>query len=210
MPSDFEETLTAAVTVLRQGGIVAYPAETLFGLGVDPFQEAAVQRLQQLKGRPAAKSGLILLLPDWAFLPMVACEPSPLAWRLMRQFWPGPLTLVLSAQPTLPNWLVGPDRTVAVRIPAAPVAMALLSAWGGPLISTSANRSGLPPARCVEDVRRLWPSQLYIVPDQGTLFDSGGSPSTLVDLHTDRALLLRAGAIPAAWLRQWLPDLFEV
>ncbi|MBF0159737.1 MAG: threonylcarbamoyl-AMP synthase [Magnetococcales bacterium] len=207
MQSDLVSALDGAVAVLRQGGIIACPAETMFGLGVDPFQQAAVTRLLQLKQRPADKGGLILLVADLGMLRMVACEPAPLARRLMDRFWPGPLTLVLPAHPALPHWIAGPDHTVAVRIPAAPVATALLAIWRKPLVSTSANRSGLPPARCADELRQQWP-ELYIVPDGGTLGDGDSLPSTLIDLHhPDRAVLLRSGAIPDVLLRQEIPHL---
>jgi L-threonylcarbamoyladenylate synthase len=147
--------LRLAARVLRAGGIVAYPTEGVYGLGCDPLDPRAVQRLLELKGRSARK-GLILIAADFA---QVRPFLQPLDKRLSRRLrdgWPGPVTWVLPAAPAIPTWLTGGRGTVAVRVTAHPVAAALCRSFGRALVSTSANRSGRRPARSALAVRRLF------------------------------------------------------
>ena len=137
-----------AAAQLRNGGVVAYPTEAVWGLGCDPFDPDAVARLLAIKQRPGHK-GLILLAASWALL-----EPLLEPWRLPRdrleqvlESWPGPHTWLMPCVPAIPDWLRGDHPTLAVRVSAHPQAAALSSAFGGPIVSTSANPSGAPPAR---------------------------------------------------------------
>jgi L-threonylcarbamoyladenylate synthase len=139
--------LAAAITVLRNGGVIAYPTEAVWGLGCDPFNETAVLRLLDLKQRPVDK-GLILIagslaqldgLLDWDALP-AGRHDAVLA------SWPGPNTWVIPATPRVPPTITGAHDSVAVRVSAHPQVVALCSAFGGPLVSTSANLAGQPPA----------------------------------------------------------------
>lgn len=145
--------LRLAARALRAGGIVAYPTEAVFGLGCDPQNGAAVERLLALKGRAASK-GLILIA---AHLDQLEPFIPPLAgpWReAILASWPGPATWVLPARPGTPAWLGGGRPTLAVRVSAHPLAAALCQTWGSALVSTSANLSGRPPARTALQVRR--------------------------------------------------------
>lgn len=144
-------TLTEAANVLHRGGVIAYPTEAVWGLGCDPFDEAAVERLLALKQREVAK-GLILIagavgqfdgLLDWNTLPadrIAAVHAS----------WPGPHTWIVPAGARVPRWITGAHDGVAVRVSAHPQVIALCAAFGGPLVSTSANPSGAEPPRALE------------------------------------------------------------
>jgi L-threonylcarbamoyladenylate synthase len=142
------DPITAAVAVLRQGGVIAYPTEAVWGLGCDPFDEAAVLRLLALKQRPVDK-GLILVagtleqldgLLDWDALPTDRREA-------VFASWPGPHTWIVPATGRVPHWITGAHDGVAVRVSAHPPVVALCAAFGGPLVSTSANPAGAPPPR---------------------------------------------------------------
>jgi len=138
--------LREAVRILRHGGVVAYPTEAVYGLGCDPWDEAAVLRILALKRRPTSK-GVILIAADFdQLLPFVEPLPPPLMAPVLAS-WPGPFTWLLPATPNTPPWLTGDHDTLAVRVTAHPVAAALCRAAGFPLVSTSANRAGRPPAR---------------------------------------------------------------
>lgn len=142
-PHSIEDTVAA----LRRGGVVAYPTEAVWGLGCDPFDEAAVMRLLAIKQREVGK-GLILIagalqqldgLLDWDALPAPRRDA-------VQATWPGPSTWIVPATPRVPRWITGDHAGIAVRVSAHPVVVALTAAHGGPLVSTSANRGGQPPA----------------------------------------------------------------
>ena len=146
-----EPDLSATLAALRRGGVVAYPTEAVWGLGCDPFDQAAVMRLLAIKRRPVDK-GLILIagalaqldgLVDWDLLP-------PARRTAVLASWPGPNTWIMPATARVPDWVAGErpgeHRGVAVRVSAHPLVVALCAALGGPLVSTSANLSGEPPA----------------------------------------------------------------
>ncbi|SJZ93815.1 L-threonylcarbamoyladenylate synthase [Novilysobacter spongiicola] len=143
--------LAPAIAALRTGGIIAYPTEAVWGLGCDPFDQHAVQRLLAIKQRPVEK-GLILLAGDVAQLSgLVDWDVLPPGRReLVQASWPGPHTWVVPATPRVPAWVTGAHRAVAVRVSAHPVAASLSRGFGAPLVSTSANLSGQPPARTRE------------------------------------------------------------
>lgn len=137
-----------AARLLRQGGVIAYPTEAVWGLGCDPFNETAVQRLLAIKQRPIDK-GLILIADRLDSLrPLLALEALP-ATRLadVLATWPGPYTWTLPTSPQAPVWITGQHTSLAVRVSAHPGVIALCKAFGGPVVSTSANLGGHPPAR---------------------------------------------------------------
>ena len=154
--------LRQAARVLARGGILAYPTEAVFGLGCDPDDAWAVRRLLTLKQRPVEK-GLILIAADVAQLaPYVRPLPEPRMGEILAG-WPGPATWLLPAAPDTPYWLTGTHETLAVRVTAHPLARALCQAWGGALVSTSANPAGAPPARSPLQVRRYFGDRLELV-----------------------------------------------
>ncbi|MSS70439.1 MAG: threonylcarbamoyl-AMP synthase [Candidatus Latescibacteria bacterium] len=186
------DALRAAAAAVRRGGVIAYPTETVYGLGADPFDEAAVRRTFDLKGRGAEKA-LILLIRGEADLSHVATEVTETARRLMEAFWPGPLTLVLKASSGLPKALLGGGETVAVRVSSHPVARALVDLVGGPITSTSANPSGQPPARSAAEVAAVFGEGIDLIVDGEPSADD--RPSTVVDVSGPLPILLREGKI---------------
>lgn len=155
LPSPAE--LARAIAALRAGQVIAYPTEAVWGLGCDPFDEAAVRRLFALKGRSEAK-GLILIAADVAQVEPWLQALTPAQREAAHATWPGPYTWVVPA-PTAPRWLRGDHDSLAVRVSAHAGVQALCRAWGGPLVSTSANRSGEPPLAS--------PDALYLAFDDG-------------------------------------------
>jgi L-threonylcarbamoyladenylate synthase len=152
-----------AAHVARAGGVIAYPTEAVYGLGCDPLNGEAVHRILDLKGRIAAK-GLILVAADLAQVePYLIPLPKDLKAKVEAS-WPGPVTWLLPARPEVPDWLRGEHDTLAVRVSAHPVVAGLCRMFDGPLVSTSANRSGHHPARSPLAVRRIFGDDLdYIL-----------------------------------------------
>ncbi|WP_290652323.1 Sua5/YciO/YrdC/YwlC family protein [Aquisalimonas sp.] len=155
--------LLSAVRALKGGGIIAYPTEAVYGLGCDPLDRRAVNRLRRVKGRAQGK-GLILLAGCIdTVLPYLAASPAQLDRALAT--WPGPITWVLPCRADVPVWLTGGRRTLAVRVTAHALAARLSQAFGDALVSTSANRRGAPPARTASQARwRLGGSIDLVVP----------------------------------------------
>ena len=177
-----------AAEIIRGGGIVAYPTEAVFGLGCDPLNPEAVQRLLALKRRPASK-GLILIAAEFAQLEPYLGELNDAMRRRIGKTWPGHVTWLLPAHLELPRWIRGAHPTVAVRVTAHPVAAALCRAAGSALISTSANVARRAPARTALEVRRQFRDTLdYIVPG---VTGSSSAPSEIRDGATGR--IIRAG-----------------
>lgn len=147
MTTDRSANLAATVDALRRGGVVAYPTEAVWGLGCDPFNEAAVMRLLAIKQRPVDK-GLILIACDTTQLePLVAWSALPEERRAtVFAGWPGPNTWTVPVTARVPAWIRGAHASVAVRVSQHPTVIALCKAFGGPLVSTSANLTGMPPA----------------------------------------------------------------
>ena len=180
--------IARAADALRAGGIVAYPTEAVWGLGCDPRNEGAIERLLALKGRPAEK-GLILVAAGFGqlrpFLQPLDAERE----AAVLATWPGPVTWVWPAGPAVSPWLRGKHESLAVRISDHPLVVALCEAFGGPVVSTSANRSGEPPARTREDVVASLGDALDFVLDGET----GGRerPSEIRDART--GAILRPG-----------------
>lgn len=159
--------LRRAVAVLKRGGIIAYPTEAVYGLGCDPQNASAVRRLIAIKHRIAHK-GLILVGASLAqFRPWLRTMNGEQQTRMLAS-WPGPITWLVPARPNVPRGLRGQHASLAVRVSAHATVRALCEAWDGPLVSTSANISGLPAARTVSEVRRYFGRRVdYIV--SGTL-----------------------------------------
>jgi L-threonylcarbamoyladenylate synthase len=177
--------LRCASRILRQGGVVAYPTEAVFGLGCDPSNRAAVEHLLRIKGRPPSK-GLVLIAGHYSQLEPYLLPLSPSAMRTVFARWPGATTWLLPARSGIPYWLTGGGAKLAVRVTAHALAAALCDWSGGALVSTSANRTGLPPARDALAVRKHFGVSLdYILP--GCV---GGAerPSEIIDAQTGKVL----------------------
>ena len=144
-------TTAQAAELMAQGGVVAYPTESCFGLGCDPADEAAVDRVLAIKGRARAK-GLILIGGAWTHLAPFMGELEPTVCQRLRDQWPGPVTFLVPPAPSVPPWIRGQHPRVALRWTAHPGAAALCRAFGGAVVSTSANREGHPALRSAESV----------------------------------------------------------
>ena len=188
--------LAPAVAWLRQGRVLAYPTDTSYGLGADPTSSEAVQAVFEVKGR-RADVALPLIAATTAQVERLCGALTGDSARLAAGFWPGPLTLVLDAPASLAAGVTAGRASVAIRVPAHPVARGLCAAWGGPLTATSANRSGEPEAITPEQLGVLQEDPRVLVIDAGPA--PGGLPSTIVDAREGAITLLRAGAI--AWDR---------
>jgi L-threonylcarbamoyladenylate synthase len=174
-----------SVRRLAAGGVIAYPTETVFGLGCDPFNAAAVLRLLELKQR-SSTHGLILIASDFTRLEPLLQPVSPEVNNRLMETWPGPVSWVLPCLPEIPLWLRGRHPTLAVRVTSHPLARSLCEAWNGPLVSTSANLRGKPPATSAMGVRMAFDDSLdYIL--HGRVSRSG-KPSEIRDGLTGRVL----------------------
>jgi L-threonylcarbamoyladenylate synthase len=191
-----DDIVAAAVAALQAGSIVAYPTDTLYGLAVDPRHRAAVLDLFDVKGRDRSQA-MPLIAADASQAEVLAREWTPLAARLARHGWPGPLTLVVRASRDLPAELLGGRDTVAVRVPDASLARSLAWGIGHPITSTSANRSGHPAARTADVVIRELGGAIAVVIDAGP--SNLVVPSTIVDVTGEVPVLVRAGAV--SWER---------
>lgn len=199
-----EEAIARAAEVILDGGLVAFPTETVYGLGANALDEAAIARIYAAKGRPAYNP-LIVHVPDAAAARAVVTEWSETAAALAAAFWPGPLTLVLPRHPRVPGRVSAGLATVAVRVPAHRVALALLRAADVPIVAPSANPSmGVSPTRA-EHVARGLADRVDLILDAGPT--RVGIESTVIDLSDDLPTLLRPGAISSDDLRPFLDDI---
>lgn len=188
------EALNRVASALRQGRVVAYPTETLYGLGVDPFREEALERLYVLKGRPP-EMPVSILVKDVAMLQEVARDlPGP-AMRLVEAFLPGPLTLVLRARRRLPERLTCGTGKIGIRISAHPFMRHLFSIYAAPITTTSANPAGRPDARDAKEILAYFPDGIDCILDGGPA--PGILGSTVVDGTGEEPVVLREGAITA-------------
>jgi L-threonylcarbamoyladenylate synthase len=179
------------VAALRRGEVVAYPTETFYGLGVDAFDETALERLRAVKGQGRGEKAVSLLIEGAAMLDRLVAEIPPAAAELMRRHWPGALTMALPARAGLPTVLVS-DGCVAVRQSPHPMARALVARFGGPVTTTSANRAGQPPATTPAAVLAALGADCHLLDGGPT---AGGAPSTLVRVRGGEVEILRRGAV---------------
>ena len=180
-----------AARVLANGGVVAFPTETFYGLGVAALDAAAVRRLFALKGRPESRP-ILVLVDDPARVGALA-EVSDTARALMARHWPGALTLVLPVRPGVPTELTAGTGTIGVRQPAHAVARALVTALDMPVTAPSANLTGEAPPTTAKEVLRVFEGKLDLVLDGGAT--AGGMPSTVLDVTVEPPRVLREGAV---------------
>jgi L-threonylcarbamoyladenylate synthase len=186
------EPIFTAVAALERGDVIVFPTETLYGLGADALNGAAVEKVFKLKGRDP-NNPIPVLVSNSDMLFTLVAEVPPLAEPLMARFWPGPLTVVFPARDGIPRPLVNTGGGIGVRISSQPVAAELLQALGRPLTATSANPSGNPPARTVEAAKGYFAGRIDIFVDAGELTSQIGS--TVVEIVGERLRLVRAGDI---------------
>ena len=199
LPSAIQKQVEEGMSILKGGGVVASPTDTVYGLGACASNEQAVERVYELKKRPR-NMALPLLLANVSQIGEVAENMSQVAWLLARHFLPGALTLVLPKSDSLPDIITAGGGTIAVRIPAHPVPVALAEGLGAPIVGTSANLSGKPSVLTASDVYSQFGDNIDLVIDGGRC--PGGRESTIVDAAGETPVILREGAIAREELEQ--------
>ena len=195
--------IARAVDVLRRGGVVAIPTDTVYGLAAALDQPLAIERMFSIKGRSGTKA-IPVLISDIDAFERLTDDLSPSARRLAAQHWPGALTIVVQASDSVPEAVRRDGSTVGVRMPDNPDALAIIAAAGGALAVTSANRSGGVEARSAEEVRMKLGNRVDFVVDGGQT--SAAKPSTVVDSTSDPIRVLRPGLVESWQLAETLRD----
>jgi L-threonylcarbamoyladenylate synthase len=196
------DALTRAVEALQGGRLVAFPTDTVYGLGAHGFLSAAVKRLYTIKERPGSVP-IPLLLADTASIDLLCQDIPPVAWRIAERFWPGGLSLVLRRAPNVPDEVTAGGPTVAVRVPDQPMVRELARRLGAPLAATSANRHGQPAAVTADEVQRELGGWVPLILDGGRC--PGGTASTVLDMTASPPAILRHGPVSAEELSEFVP-----
>ena len=186
------DQLMMVAEVIKAGGIIGYPTETVYGLGADPFNPAAVNKIFRLKGREKNKP-ILLIAENIDQVKQLTAEYPRAAETLASAFWPGPLTLVFRASPELPVEIIGVNRTIGIRIPDHKMCLELIKISGVPITSTSANISGNKNPTSAEEVAANFGDQLDLIIDGGQT--KSEIPSTVISVDQENVRLLRQGAI---------------
>lgn len=194
-----QRAIDDAAAAVTRGGVVVIPTDTVYGLAASAFDRDAQKRVYRLKGR-AFRKPLIIMPPDVQAVETL-CVVSADARRLMKKFWPGPLTLVLPTTP-LGRMVMGGRADAGVRIPRHPVVLRLLKQCGVPLVTTSANASGRPAAVTAKDARNYFDDKTEVVIDGGPC--AGAAPSTVLDLTHFPYTVVREGCLPSKTLLKYL------
>lgn len=194
-----EAVIKEAAGILREGGLVAFPTETVYGLGADATQRDAAARIYEAKGRPS-DNPLIVHIADLEALPGIVREVPETAVKLANAFWPGPLTMIFHKNKTIPYETTGGLDTVAVRMPNHPVALALIRESGGYIAAPSANTSGRPSPTIAEHVLEDLGDQIELILDAGPV--GIGIESTIVDLTVEPVMILRPGYVNREMLEE--------
>ena len=196
---DIQQQVERGISILRHGGIVAYPTDTVYGLGACANLHRAVERVYQVKERPR-NMPFPLLLADTAQIARVADPVPPVAWLLIHNFLPGSLTIVLHKSNSVPDIITAGEATIAIRIPAHPVPIALVEGLGTPIVGTSANLSGKPSPLTADEVYSQLGDKIDMVINGGRCL--GGKESTIVDMTGETPVIIREGAISREKLEQ--------
>ena len=197
--SAIEKQIVLAISILKKGGVVAFPTDTVYGIGANPLNAQAVARIYRVKKRPPDLP-LPLLLAEKSDLPRVASVVPDIAWQLAERFLPGGLTLVLRKSPWVPRAVTAGGDTIAVRIPDHPIPVALIRGLGNPIVGTSANLSGRPSPVTAEEIRQQLDDAADLIIDGGRC--PGGTESTVLDVSGEVPTLVREGAIPRSELEK--------
>jgi L-threonylcarbamoyladenylate synthase len=190
-PNSWENTLSETREVLKAGGIIAFPTDTFYGLGVNPYNRIAVDKIYEIKGRDPEKP-LLLLIDSTPKLENLVEEPSAACIKLMQTFWPGPLTLLFKPKPSSIHENISADL-IGIRQPGNPVTRNILSSLDHPLTAPSANISGDNPATTAQQVQDIFGEKVELILDAGEC--KGGKPSTVINATKNPAKLIRAGEI---------------
>ena len=194
--------VTKAATIIRGGGVILYPTDTVYGLGCDAFNGTAIQRIFAIKRRPEDKPALVLVR-DRAMVEMLVTEIPPLASKLIDCFWPGPLTIVLRARPGIHPLLTGGAGKVGLRLPDHDFCRRLLAETGVPIVSTSANISGAGASGDIGELRKQFSGLVDLFIDAGPPITT--TPSTVVDVSDGSLIIVRQGVIPDSELGDFGP-----
>ncbi len=197
------EKIHLIARVIRQAGVIAYPTDTFYGLGANSFSEKAVGRIFKIKKRPVERA-LPVIVADMEMARALVLAPPPVFEELASLFWPGPLTLILKAAASLPDNLVGPRKTIGIRIPAVPWLRELVREASCPLVATSANISGQREIASAAEVVRLFKGKVECIVDGGDR--PARLASTVLDLTSGKPRLVREGALPLEKLKKYLTD----
>lgn len=189
------QQVTQAIELLRAGGVIALPTDTVYGIAASVDHPAAIERIFSIKGRAGTKA-LPVLIDDVAQLDRFSVALSAQARELAAMFWPGALTIVVQAADWVPDAILRGGGTVGLRMPACADTLAIIAGTGGALVVTSANRSGDREARSAAEAQRALGGRLDLIVDGGP--SPGATPSTVVDASGPRLTVLRVGAIPSA------------
>ena len=198
-----QEIITEAGSILKDGGLVAFPTETVYGLGGNALDEQAAEKIYAAKGRPS-DNPLIVHIAEFEALNKIAAEIPEEAKMLADAFWPGPLTMIFQKTDLVPMGTTGGLNTVAVRMPDHPVALALIRAAGGYIAAPSANTSGRPSPTCAAHVQEDLDGRIEMILDGGPV--GIGLESTIVDFTEDVPVVLRPGYISLEMLKETLGD----
>ncbi len=204
LPANSAKAIQRARHLLWQGEVVAFPTDTVYGVGANAFERFAVRQIFAVKQRPPDKA-LPIFIAQVDDLNQVARHVPNRAWLLLQAIWPGALTVVLPKNPKLPDDVTAGQSTVAVRIPDHPTCLELVTRVGRPLAVTSANLSGQPTPPTAQGVAEQLGEALPLVLDGGP--SPTTRPSTIIDLSVNPPRLLRQGELGLAALREYLPDL---
>ncbi|MBE7049351.1 MAG: threonylcarbamoyl-AMP synthase [Ruminococcaceae bacterium] len=199
----YPDNISEAAECIKNGGTVVFPTETVYGLGGDAFNEKAIDKIYNAKGRPG-DNPLIVHISGFDELDNLVSEIKEYAKILMEKFWPGPLTLIFKKKPTVPLKVTAGRNTVAVRFPSNETAQRLIKEAGTPIAAPSANLSGSPsPTVCSDVIDDLFSRVDYIIDATGCEI---GLESTVVDVSTDEVVILRPGGVTLEMIREYIPD----
>ena len=201
------DTINQAGEIIRQGGLVAFPTETVYGLGADALNEEAAAKIYAAKGRPS-DNPLIAHIADLEMLKPLVEEIPPVAEKLMDAFWPGPMTLIFNKSNLVPKGTTGGLDTVAVRYPNHPIAQALIKAAGVSIAAPSANLSGKPSPTLGEHVIDDMDGRIYDMIIDGGMVGMG-LESTIIDVTVNPPMILRPGFITYEMVKEIVPDATE-
>lgn len=199
-----KEKIQEAAKVIRDGELVAFPTETVYGLGANGLDEVAVQKIYRAKGRPS-DNPLILHISSLEEIGPLVEDIPPIAYRCMEKFWPGPLTMIFKRSKIIPDIITGGLDTVAIRMPDHPIASRFIKASGVPIAAPSANTSGRPSPTKADHVIEDMQGKIPMIIDGGST--GIGLESTVLDMSIDTPMILRPGGITIEELRKIIPDI---
>jgi L-threonylcarbamoyladenylate synthase len=195
------DRIDEAVAILKSGGVIAFPTETFYGLGADARNEAAIGKIFEIKGRDF-KNPILVVIGNRAHLDAFAADIPEKARKLMDRFWPGPLTIVFRAAPSVSPKLTAGSEKIGIRLSSHPIAMEISKKLGGPVTATSANLSGAPESSSAVEAISQLEGNLDGIVDGG--HTPGGKGSTIVDVTVSPPKVLREGMIPSSLIQDTL------